>query len=437
MGDDTLDGRHRESERGEERFSLDPGRALKVEIDNPNGAVAVRAVDRAELLVRYEKIGVPGTPAYDGAEIEIQFSGDRLVVRPILPAGGGGSRGFVFDSESFGGFNPFKGKGSVRAEAGRVVAEAGRVVAEARTAFAAIGGNGVRYDLEIEVPRSLAVAEVGIGTASGDISVEETSGQVRVRTASGDVRLRAIRGEVAAESASGDLLIQEAVGSLHARTASGDVRIAGGDLLSAVVRTASGDLRLDASLAGPGPFRLETVSGDIGLHLASPADAGAEPELSLSFRTVSGKARVAAPFRAQGSRSWRVGGGGGAEVAVKSVSGDLDANLRGQAAATGGSVEPSPPSAPSPHRASDPVAESAAMPEPPEPPERLTPPPAPVLNPDAPPPDATTTIGAGVADREPEPANDRLSVLRAVERGEIDIEEALRELDDPGAARER
>src|SRR5262249_13661096 len=124
--------------------------------------------------------------------------------------------------------------------------------------------------------------------------------------------------------------------------------------------------------------------------LTLPASGG-----SISLRGISGDALVEPPFRAVAKRTWRIGPGteGGPSVAVKTVSGDLRA--RGTLATDANRL-----------------VESAVVPVP-TPPE---PPPAP-----APPVPPADTGGA--------PADPRLAVLQAVERGEIDIDEAMRRLD--------
>ena len=408
----------REPERGEEFFSLEVNQPLAITVDNPNGRVAVRATDGAELVVRHAKIGAPGA-AYDAAELvvemEVEPTGARLRVRPVLPPSfGGGARSFVGDAEGLGGRNAFKGPRGV--DVGRVMAEAGRVVIEASRACAGTIGNGVRYDLEIEVPPTAGTTTVNLKTASGDVLVEAITGSVSLRTASGDAVFDRVRGAVIIETASGDVALRGSVGAVSARTASGDLLITGCELPAMEVKTASGDVGITALIAGAGPFRIETVSGDVRLDLAGSVASGAESNLALAFRTVSGDARVEAPFRVNGRRAWRLGSGTlGPEVSVKTVSGDLAARVSetwevppvptDAAVASSGPPSPMPPSPMPPSPGNDmPHAEHELADD-----ELATVPETP----------------ASVV------ANERLRLLQAVERGEIDVEEALRQLDEP------
>jgi len=240
--------------------------------------------------------------------------------------------------------------------------------------------------------------------------------------------MRELRGEVAVDAASGDLSLRDIAGSVRLRTASGAVSIEEASIPSFQFQTASGDVRVRGLLTGPGPFRVETVSGGVDLDLALPAAGDREPNLSLVFRTVSGDADVGPIFRAAGRRAWRIGNdsAAGPEIAVRTVSGDLEARLELR------------PEAPVMEDAARPGAGVAALDPIPAVPE----PPAPPMPP-APPEPAATAASAeaapppvdATADTAPLPV-DRLSLLKAVERGEIDVEEALRRLDEAGAGRE-
>ena len=188
---------------------------------------------------------------------------------------------------------------------------------------------------------------------------------------------------------------------LTARTASGDTSAVAASLDEFILRSVSGDVALTAALTAAGPYRIESVSGDVRLELALPAElAGGEPNATLAFETLSGHARVDPPFRPAGRRIWRTGAAeSGPRIAVKTVSGDLIAKL-----GVGGT--PAEPRATAPEPA--PVASAA----PPSPGVDVVPPAHPAAS--------------GVA---PDAAA-RLAVLEAVERGEIDVDEAMRRLDD-------
>lgn len=453
----------RRDEHGEIRLPLDGDRPIALHVSNPNGDVRVRSGDRDDAVVRYAKRGARQSRWYEEAELTVSASEDQIDVRVQLPVGRVGTTvGVDLNLDlDLGDLNPFKG-GGARAEGG-----IGRAFAEARHAIAevgrAIGGEEVRYDLEIELPRSVE-CRLGVATASGDVRVDGIAGPVAVRTASGDAHLLGARGKLTVQTASGDLLLEDVGGRLQARTASGDVRLDGGTLDAFDVQTASGDVTIGAALDGDGPFRAKTVSGDVRLGVAA-ADGGA-PNVSVSLKTVSGDATVGPPFERTDRRSWQVGSGGGARIAVQTVSGDLHASVGaepastsprlGQAATGAIAVPPAPtappalpaPSAPpAPPAEPSPAAPPTGLAEPVEPVEPVAmvgeaetageiEPEEPVGTVDGPEPGEPLAPvqpadggegGPGRSDQGKDPS--RLAVLEAVERGEIDVEEALRRLE--------
>jgi hypothetical protein len=258
--------------------------------------------------------------------------------------------------------------------------------------FGMLSSGRVGFDLSIELPRNAITAQPGrvrVRTANGDVQIEDVAGTIDVATANGDVKTLGTEGELSIHAANGDLTFERPVGRVTARTVSGDLAIRDGNLSRFTLNTVNGDTVVQTALTGEAS-RIEGVSGDVQLDLTLPASGG-----TISLRGISGQAHVEPPFRPIAKRTWRIGPGtdGGPSVAVKTVSGDLRA--RGTLATD----------------ANRPV-ESAVVPVP-TPPE---PPPAP-----APPVPPAETGGA--------PADPRLAVLHAVERGEIDIDEAMRRLD--------
>jgi hypothetical protein len=115
-------------------------------------------------------------------------------------------------------------------------------------------------DLEVDVPRR---ASVVIETASGDIAAEGLAGDQRYRTASGDVELRGSSGRLAVDVVSGDVdIVAAAEIDLSARTVSGDLEVRAGRLPRLRASTTSGDMKVAGRFAGDGPYTIETVSGD-------------------------------------------------------------------------------------------------------------------------------------------------------------------------------
>jgi DUF4097 and DUF4098 domain-containing protein YvlB len=182
-----------------------------------------------------------------------------------------------------------------------------------------------------------------------------------------------------------------AVGALdlRARTISGDLTIRAPRLGRAEIGTTSGDVRLDAELDGSGPFGIETVSGD--------ATIVGRMGLRIEARTVTGELRSELPHRRDASlgRKQLVVGDGAIPFAFRSVSGDLRVTTPRDATAAG-TIEASPA--------------VTTAPEPPAPPSAPLPP-VPSANP-------------GAGSREVA----RMDVLRALERGELSVDAAMRRI---------
>jgi hypothetical protein len=281
-------------------------------------------------------------------------------------------------------------------------------------------------DITIDVPRAIT-GRVAMETASGDLRVEGITSETALNTASGDVRVIQTEGNLTLRTASGDLSIEGTRGRLIAQAASGDVRISTAQIEAFDIQTASGDVFVDALLTGDGPCRAHTASGDVRLALRQRAAAGEEPAATLAFHTVSGDAHVTAPFRKTARRLWQAGSGaGGPRIEVKTVSGDLTAGI---AAAELPFVP-----APGPTSLTDDVPPPPPMPPaPPIAPAPSSPPAAPAPPTVSSPRDEFDQAAPEVSPEGAQPAAHddaiRLAVLAAVERGEIDVEEALRRLD--------
>jgi hypothetical protein len=247
----------------------------------------------------------------------------------------------------------------------------------------AVGGR-LTPDLDIELPRR---ATVVVETASADIEVDGLAGDQRYRTASGEVQLRAVTNRIAVEAVSGDVdVLATGEAEVTMRTVSGDVALRAATLRSVQATTTSGDIKVAGRLLGPGPFRIVTVSGDmllapVGDVRVEMATLSGDLASELDGLTESGR----------GLRSLRVGSGEPL-VEFRSMSGDLSI------------VRPTAVSART--TLSGDAAPDASAPPSDAPTERL-----PATAP------ANGAIAAAYEDA-------RLRILRSLERGEIDVEEA-------------
>ena len=249
--------------------------------------------------------------------------------------------------------------------------------------------------LEIRVP---ARSEVAIATASGWLDGVGLLGEQHYRTVSGETRLRDVAGTIELTTVSGDAVVDlSGPTTLALKSVSGDATIRGGRLDALRVGSTSGDIRIDSPLAGAAENAIETLSGDVELM----ASGG----LRVEARTVSGDISTKLPHRNEGRMGRRtlIVGDGSIELAFRSVSGDLRI-LDGSASVP---IPPAPPAAPEPPFSSDlDLAEFARS--------------------DLDRPDGAPTDAAGRSATAVDPfETERMTILRALERGELDVATAM------------
>jgi hypothetical protein len=380
--------------RREDRIPVDLNQPIELSVHNPIGDITVRAAERTDVLVGHVTPGFSEGRGDDESELIIDARQNRIEIRARSRAGSG-----------WAGISGDVDLDTVVGEIRRAFRRAGPWLS-AEQGKVRVGGRHAWSDITIEVPQAIT-GRVEIHSASGDIRIEGVTTEIALNTMSGDVRAVRTSGDLRLQTASGDLVIEGATGHLTAQTASGDVNVTSSQTQSFHIQTANGDIRIDAALSGDGPFHARTVSGDVRLTLRRSTTAGGEdPAATLSFHTVSGDAHVPQPFRKTDRRSWQAGAGdGGPHIDVTTVNGDLTAEI----AAVESAFAPASPMNDAP----------PAPPPPPAPPA----PPALVIAPAQPSP--PNEPAQSIAQEE----TARLAVLEAVERGEIDVEEALRRLE--------
>jgi hypothetical protein len=387
----------------EQRIPVDLAQPLTLEVHNHDGDIAIRAADRSDVLIRSESLSGTAGAGGVGNGLTLDARGNQIEVRANLHA----------DVEWAGI------AGEIDLET--VVGQIGKAFRIAGPFLSAIpgrahSGSGGRLasDITVEVPLAMT-GQIEVHATSGDVRVEGFTGEIDLRSLSGDLRAVRTGGRLVMQTASGDLHVDDASGRLTARTASGDVRVTSPQLDGFDIQTADGEILVDATLAGNGSSHAQTASGDVRLRLRRPVAADEEPSATLAFHTVSGEARVSFPFRKTDRWRWQSGSGsGGPHIDVTTVDGYLGAEI----AALESAIIP----------ASHTATPADELPS------------APLTSPE--PDRGREGRVVAVADAEPEAASPsstgsaaRLAVLEAVERGEIDVEEALRRLDatDAGA----
>jgi hypothetical protein len=352
-------------------------------------------------------------PIEAGGEVQITLSSNRLRLR-----GTDGERVVVRSS----GGDDIEDQVVLESAPGRVVirdSERGFRFGPVRMR---VGGS---QDLDIDVPRS---ARVSLKTLSGDVDAVGISGDSRWASASGDLRIQVDGGRLAIESMSGDVTVEATAAiDLRARTVSGDLQVRAPRLDTVDASTTSGDVRVEGELGAAVDHRISSVSGDVELVTPSP--------VRVETQTITGDVRASGAHTAEGGRGRRtiVAGAGSVQVSVRTTSGDIRLRTSGSGGAAHGPLAanapagaPVAPSAPEAPIAPIPPVEPQ-VPDAPEAPAPLTV----VAEAEAAPnlvrPTVDATLGADSAVDRREAA--RLEVLRALERGELDIEAASRRLE--------
>lgn len=213
-------------------------------------------------------------------------------------------------------------------------------------------------------------AGVRLDLASADAVIQGLHGVQDLRTVSGDLRIDGAGGDLRITTVSGDVELRGDVLALEVTTTSGDIGIEAELLRSLAARSVSGDVSIRARLEPGERFSFESVSGNLELATRSG--------LTIEHRGLSGSVRSQLPARRERieGRTATIIGDGRSHVRARTVSGDV--------------VVAGPPEKPAPVGPARPAADTP-----------------------------------GAAD---------LEILRALERGEIDVEEAARRLggdDDP------
>jgi DUF4097 and DUF4098 domain-containing protein YvlB len=187
---------------------------------------------------------------------------------------------------------------------------------EGRTVSGTVSLEDIRGELQVDgISGSMHAAKiegrVRLASKSGDIQAEDLAQGGEVSSVSGEVSVKGAEGaKLEAKSVSGDVTVKnvgaKAPVEMVVESVSGDVKIedAAGTLQ---LKTISGDIVAEARESTL--FQAQTVSGDVGVKLASPFSG------TLSANTVSGDVNVQAPETSS------------CRFTISTQSGDLSCNL--------------------------------------------------------------------------------------------------------------
>jgi len=229
------------------------------------------------------------------------------------------------------------------------------------------GGGHADLTVEAEIPATATVRLTGV---SADMEVNGLRGEQRYRSVSGDLLLSDLGGSVRLDTVSGDATIRaEEPVAVQVQGVSGDVTVTAPLLRGLRANTVSGDVELEGEFEASGDFRVETVSGDLTVGLLGSG--------SFEIHGLSTDVNCELDHRLEGQVDRRrlIVGSGGPRLVFNSMSGDVDVRR----------------------------------------PRRISRPAAPMRSEPAPEPSAAEKAS-------------QLEVLRALERGEIDVDEATRRL---------
>ncbi len=176
-------------------------------------------------------------------------------------------------------------------------------------------------DYTITVPTG---CEVEVHAVSAAVQIRDTQAPVSLETVSGAIEVFGVAGDCRVKTVSGSATIGEIAGTLRGQSVSGALEINRAALRIFDLQTVSGDITVDTPLATGQRYRAHTVSGDLRLWV--PGDTGA----TIWLKTVSGSLRSSLPAQIQHAdrRHWQgTINGGGAQVEMDSVSGDLTIEL--------------------------------------------------------------------------------------------------------------
>lgn len=179
------------------------------------------------------------------------------------------------------------------------------------------GANG-HYELTVQAEVPVA-AEVQLTAVSSDVDVTDLRGEQRYRTVSGDLSVTNSGGSVRLESVSGDATVRaEEPLSIQSQGVSGDLNITAPTLRSLHATTVSGDVEIETQLAEGGDFQVETVSGDLSVGLVGDA--------TFEIRGLSTDVSSELDHRLEGQVDRRrlIVGNGGPRLVFNSMSGDVD-----------------------------------------------------------------------------------------------------------------
>jgi DUF4097 and DUF4098 domain-containing protein YvlB len=161
--------------------------------------------------------------------------------------------------------------------------------------------------------------EFSFQTVSGAMTLRNLTGPVKANTVSGVVALAELTGDLHLNTVSGKVLGKRIHGPVHLHTVSGEIALEESNLPSIEASTVSGGMSYQTAF-GEGPYRFNSVSGDVALLV--PPETRCSAELHAISGKLSTKIPATSTSRQNGNQTAEIQGGG-VKVSLNSVSGDM------------------------------------------------------------------------------------------------------------------
>jgi hypothetical protein len=177
-------------------------------------------------------------------------------------------------------------------------------------------GMPCKVEYEILAPHNTTAL---IKTVSGSVMIEDIDGKHKITSVSGTVEFNRFTGKIAIRTVSGKIKAARITGPAMLRTVSGSIQVAESSLSVIRSSTVSGQVIIHSDI-GEGPYHFISISGSTKLIV--PTDT----KCTVQAQSVSGRFRTDLNTSPKSilPRSWEVDlAGGGTEIFMKSVSGNL------------------------------------------------------------------------------------------------------------------
>jgi DUF4097 and DUF4098 domain-containing protein YvlB len=181
---------------------------------------------------------------------------------------------------------------------------------------------GASVEYTIKVPAACAVSAK---TVNGSLAVTGLTHRTEVKAVNGAVILKGMSGQIEAATTNGQLVAEDVSGDAELSNGNGALELRNARLTRLAAETINGSLHGNMTVSENSRYELETVNGSC--QLALPPDS----RCTIRMRAVNGSVKCDLPYneissiKRPGSRRWEaaINGGGSATIEFKTVNGSL------------------------------------------------------------------------------------------------------------------